>query len=172
LWPETNDKKERARFVEAARLEFLERHSIEKPMTIVEMTALIDEMTNDIVFTEGTNQTMPVSEAIFGIRDEDGDLIEGDEMEDKKEWLWQGVEDRDRFDVIRWYRRDNNIPKGKEIDANQLHNWIFNTVIKTRKIPPEHLISIDAGLGYLGLPPNEVNRQNYYMRWLISVNGS
>ena len=135
------------------------------------MKALVSEMMNNIVFTKGWDQTLSVYDAISGLRDEDGDLIKGDDQE-TQEWLWQGIEEGDRFEVLRWYRRDNDIPQGKDVDAKKLHNWIFDDVLPSRVIPPEDLPSVERGLKRLGLTSNEANRQYYYMRWLIQMNGS
>ena len=165
------DEDQRAQFVQAVRFEFGERHSVDHPITITEMKALVSEMMNNIVFTKGWDQTLSVYDAISGLRDEDGDLIKGDDQ-DTQEWLWQGIEEGDRFEVLRWYRRDNDIPQGKDVDAKKLHNWIFDDVLPSRVIPPEDLPSVERGLKRLGLTSNEANRQYYYMRWLIQMNGS
>ena len=171
LWERNTERNKRFRnqFIEAARLEFGERHDDDDPLNMKEMREIVDEVGARIVIGGGLSErSLHGSEVLSDVRDAKGKLVGG---RAEVALAFGGVEERDRFEVLRWYRLDNNIPITEPIILKELRAWVLENVTLTRVIPPAVSESVNIGLDRLGMAINEANRQDYYRRYLINKHG-
>jgi hypothetical protein len=158
------DKARRAAFVEAADQEFKERNTDQTPMSQTEADALLDALTARIVIDGDEAMAFNV---ITEARDEDGDLLRGSEDAAR---VMSGIEVRDRFEVMQWYRKVKRIGSGEPIKLEDLGEFISKNI--TLASPPENMVQqLRKALVNNNIEPNQVNISDYYRRWLINKNG-
>lgn len=205
LWPETGDEKHqtpaRAAFKVAVWREFNQRaergvlkgSGTRPPLTTVEMDEIIKTATFRIYL--GGKQ-LQVFDVMADVYDRKGEFVGEREGSEKKALELESfalLEERDRFEVIQWYRRT---PEGKKaikanegrIDGVALNDWIFKNVFLKGgkfKLPtddglgapgaenyiPSTSDAINLTLDDLGMEKNERNRQDLYRRYLIHKKG-
>jgi hypothetical protein len=166
LWPGNgdNDKRKRAAFEQAAESEFEERNSNERPMSKVEADAMMSDLASQITIDGDEYQAFNV---VTELKDEDGDLIKGSADAAR---VMAGVDVRDRFEVMRWYRRSKGLSSSDPIKLEDVGSFILGEI--TLKTPPEALVpKLRATLVKNGIPPTPDAMNDWYRRWLINKNG-
>ena len=200
---------ERAAFNVAVWREFSQRaepgvltgSGIRPPLTTVEMDEIIKTASWRISFA---GENVQVFDVMADVVNSKGELV-GKSMGGKEDWAkelksFAKLEERDRFEVIQWYRRENadaiasdETPSGEskkpgQIDAESLNAWIFKTVFLgggwyllptddgvaatgTQPAIPSTFDALNITLDDLGMEKNAKNRQDLYRRYLIHKKG-
>jgi hypothetical protein len=179
LWPKVKHDDEevtgnRAAFMEAARQEFYERHSPENPLTDKQWKEIIDDVGSRIMIG---GKALGVYQAMSDVRlwgdDSANNLaLKGVGLDSGRlDVIFAFIEPRDRFEVIRWYRRATGTTPDVEVDENHFHNWVLKNINLKQTLSPKVKAWVNTALENLGVAINVENQQNYYMRWMIHTNG-
>lgn len=177
-WPNAHsdrDKAQRAAFVVAAQREFRQRNErgvltssgTRPPMTALEMEEIINTLSSRIVLD---NTDFQVFDLMSDVRDADGRLVGNRKGRDVSEML-SAFEERDRFEIIQWYRRSTDIPANDPVEEAELDGFIFRELLITHDIPEKVLKEINQMLFDTGKAENVNNQQHLYRRFLIHREG-
>ena len=104
------------------------------------------------------------------VRGADGRLVGNRKGKDVSEML-SAFEERDRFEIIQWYRRSTGIPANDPVEEAKLDAFIFSELLITHDIPEKVLNEINQMLFDTGKAENVNNQQHLYRRFLIHRGG-
>lgn len=150
------------------RREFKERHTLHAPLSQEEADSLLNDLVSKITVGEKDRY---VFEAAAYLKKDDGTIATGVDLTGYA--IGAQIAPRDIPDIVRWYRRQNNLGPADAVPLSALNEFYIDNVrdISWENLSAQDRAYLDQTIADAGLIVDNQSRQDFYRSHLIQKGG-